>query len=80
MGYQKVDEVYGYRLGIMELTSKRQYVRLCGSEIVFTTKIDEAGLFSKDEIIDIFVRLMGTAKRKYFITEDRISFFEHVTF
>lgn len=79
MGYQKMDEVYGYRLGVIGLTSKREYVRFAGDEIVYTFNVNEAAIFSKDEIIEIFTRLMGTGNRKYFITEDKISFYDYVS-
>lgn len=63
-------------MGFIGSPSKRKYVKICNGSIEFTDRFDEAGLYSKDEVVDVFVRLMGTCKRRYFIIEDEFPIYQ----
>lgn len=78
MCYQISSQMRGYRVGYYGKYQRRHYIYVDSGSLEFTDDQSKATIFTSEEVIDVFVRLMGTMKRDYFINEAYIPVYSSV--
>lgn len=72
MAFQVVGKGFGYRLGWLSRNQKRNYIRVNGGQIETTLKVEESGLFTWAECLELLAQIIGKSKHQYFIFEDEV--------